>query len=643
MLRSNPHRSIIVTRALAGFVACTLAVPAFAQQTPPAQDPAPATPPADAPVSTPATPKTPQRQGAQGKGQSESGQMSSKARDQARAEKQAAEKQAQAARQNAAAGQAQTAKGAPTSVDPAVSIAATAPQGAPQPTPQAPAGIAVAQDTTKVIEFQPAVLDLGEMIADVAKTGTIRIVNISDKPVKVVKIVPGCGCTTTGAPPGEIAPGASADVDITLKPGAKAGIPLTKSVTFQIENHAPQILTVKGQVKAFINISNDMIDGPASPDAPPTTIKFTSVEGEPFKITGALPDVLVAVPEGSAKEHEVQIDWKKWEAQGSSVKISVMTDHPKAPQLAILVKRSIKPGINPPPAAQSGETTPALVTAAQRGDVGAVKAALAASPKVDDADRLSKRTALHMAAFSGNAEIAKLLLDAKAGPNVQDRTGKTPVTVAAEKGNAEVLKLLLAAGGDANARDQVQGSPLLWAAGLGTPDTVRVLLEAGANPNIADVNGMTPLMWASGVGRPEVVELLVAKGADLKATDRMGGETALMRAIRTGKVETVKLLLAKGGDIAGKNTLGMTPFLIACGYGNMDKIKMLIDAGADKTVKDSRGWGAIDHARNRVDADRDVVVKFLEPIVPASTATVQPPAGGSAPTTQTGAAQQPHK
>jgi ankyrin repeat protein len=497
-------------------------------------------------------------------------------------------------------------------------------------TPAKP-GTAAPVDARQAIRFEPEVLNLGEMSAEVAKTGTIKVINVLDTPVTITKIVPGCGCTTTSAPPAPLAPGESANVDITLKPGSKAGIQLTKMVTFQIEGHAPQMLTVKGDVKAYIALSQDMVDGPTSDTAPPTTIKLTSVENVPFRVTSVLPDVLVEVPKESKTEQEVQIDWKKWEATGSSVKISIMTDNPKAPQLGILVKRSLKAGATPPPATTQAETSPASVLAVRGGDMTALKTAIAAPGGVEAQERMSQRTALHFASEAGNMDAVKMLLDAKANPNVQDRTGKTPVTIAAERGRADVLKALLASGGDANARDQVQGSPLLWASGLGTPETVSLLLGAGANPNIQDVNGMTPLMWAAGVGKPETVAMLLQKGADAKAMDKLTGETALMRALRTGKIESVKLIMAANPDLAMKNSLGMTPFLIVCAYGDLDKIKMVIDAGADKTAKDSRGWGAIDHARNRVDAHRDEVIKYLEPLVPASTTTAPPQVKESAP------------
>lgn len=477
-------------------------------------------------------------------------------------------------------------------------------------------------DTRQAIKFEPGVLELGEMIADTAKTGTITVVNILDKPIKITRIVPGCGCTTTGAPPGEIPPGGKASVDITLKPGSKPGVPISKTVTFQIDGHAPQLLTVKGDVKAYVTMTPDIIDGPATPDSAPGTIKLKSADGVPFKVTGMVPDVAVAMPSEAKLEHDVQIDWKKWEAAGSSVKLAVMTDNPKAPQLTAIVKRALRPG-DVPTKAPVQSSAPAIVLAARSGDVAGLKAAIGSGAGVDLEDPMSRRTALHFAADSGNMEAIALLIEAKANANAKDRTGKTPVTIAAERGRAEALRTLLKAGGDPSVRDQVQGSPLLWAAGLGTPETVQVLLDAGADPNIADVNGMTPLMWAAGVGKPENVSLLLAKGADTKAVDKITGENAFMRALRSGKGDTVRILIAKNPDMAARNLMGMTPFLIACAYSDPEKIKMVMDAGADKAAKDNRGWGAIDHARNRVDSRRDEVVKMLEPIVPAS--TVAPP------------------
>ena len=98
------------------------------------------------------------------------------------------------------------------------------------------------------ITFSPDPLDMGEMSAGVAKTSTVTLTNTSDEPVTITKAIPGCGCTTLGWPKDPIAPGESADIEITLKPGPKQGIRLRKRVTFQIEGHPSQILNVEGDV-----------------------------------------------------------------------------------------------------------------------------------------------------------------------------------------------------------------------------------------------------------------------------------------------------------------------------------------------------------------------------------------------------------
>lgn len=55
-------------------------------------------------------------------------------------------------------------------------------------------------------------------------------------------------------------------------------------------------------------------------------------------------------------------------------------------------------------------------------------------------------------------------------------------------------------------------------------------------------------------------------------------------------------------------------------------------AKSDVTVKDNRGWNALDHARNRTDDDRTEVIKYLEEElkIPASGTSV-PPQGPSTP------------
>ena len=89
------------------------------------------------------------------------------------------------------------------------------------------------------------------------------------------------------------------------------------------------------------------------------------------------------------------------------------------------------------PTAASGER-PALITAAQSGDVATVKKLLDAGADVE-ARAKNGRTALHMAADKGHLKIVKVLLEAGADAAARDMMGQTPRDVATRKAIIRVL------------------------------------------------------------------------------------------------------------------------------------------------------------------------------------------------------------
>src|SRR5688572_8318153 len=106
-----------------------------------------------------------------------------------------------------------------------------------------------------------------------------------------------------------------------------------------------------------------------------------------------------------------------------------------------------------------------LLEAVERGDAAGVRALLrgGANPSVARGDGL---TALHVAAQTGNLEIARLLIDARADVRAETRIGAyTPLHLAAGRGHADVIDALLDAGADVAARTTSTGvTPLHLAA-----------------------------------------------------------------------------------------------------------------------------------------------------------------------------------
>ena len=99
--------------------------------------------------------------------------------------------------------------------------------------------------------------------------------------------------------------------------------------------------------------------------------------------------------------------------------------------------------------------------------------------------RLGGYTPLHLAARSGDVEIAGILLDAGADPNAFTSTGVTAMHFAADADAAGVVEALVERGGEADARDAFsERTPLMFAAVRGAAAAARALMDAGADPSL---------------------------------------------------------------------------------------------------------------------------------------------------------------
>jgi ankyrin repeat protein len=158
--------------------------------------------------------------------------------------------------------------------------------------------------------------------------------------------------------------------------------------------------------------------------------------------------------------------------------------------------------------------------------------------------------------------------------------------------------------------------PLVVAASFGCIDdslAVRLLISAGAKVNVADSTGRTPLMAASQLGWDPSVQLLLEKGADVNAVDR-AGRTPLMYAMGNRGAGVAAKLLTQGAKVNAQDTAGQTALMIAIRmarhdpirlYGSPDRpleawdryvglIQLLLDQGADPTLRDKDGHMALD-------------------------------------------------
>lgn len=153
--------------------------------------------------------------------------------------------------------------------------------------------------------------------------------------------------------------------------------------------------------------------------------------------------------------------------------------------------------------------------------------------------------------------------------------------------------------------------------GQGKHALVEYILRKGADPNqTVECQGMGKVLaCAAGYTGLDMVKLLLGHGAELN------GSGALVLAAQEGRTEVVKFLIAQGADV---NEMGIanydkrtwknvgTPLHKAPSNGHVHIIGIILESGADCTLKNARGQTAADVAMvKRLDAD--VLMKLGEP------------------------------
>jgi ankyrin repeat protein len=268
---------------------------------------------------------------------------------------------------------------------------------------------------------------------------------------------------------------------------------------------------------------------------------------------------------------------------------------------------------------------PGLIAAVKNSDPAAVRALLQKHADINAADP-DGTTALHWAAYQGEADVAALLI--KAGANVNARTalGITPLKLAVSIANLPVVTALVNAGADVNAATGDGETVLMIAAHTGSPDIIKTLIGKGADVNAKTKGNQTPLMYAANEGHVPAIKALLAAGADIKARSgappapargfgapavgpdgkkvrdvtasqgnvnpRIGGFTPLLFAVRQGHLDATKALLDAGANVNDKLPDGSSALVLATSNAHYELGLMLVDRGADPNAAD-QGWTAL--------------------------------------------------
>jgi ankyrin repeat protein len=178
---------------------------------------------------------------------------------------------------------------------------------------------------------------------------------------------------------------------------------------------------------------------------------------------------------------------------------------------------------------------------------------------------------LHRAAQDGNVDDIRRLAKAGAALNARDANGRTPAHVAAFASQDEALRALAEAGADMNALDDQVYDVVTIAAVADDLGLRSLAIRLGNEP------GLTTSPWRG---------------------------TALIAAAHLGHVEVVRRLIAAGAPLDHVNNLGWTALMESVILGNGGRnhqqvVRLLVEAGADRSITDRDGVTPLVHARAR--------------------------------------------
>ncbi len=105
--------------------------------------------------------------------------------------------------------------------------------------------------------------------------------------------------------------------------------------------------------------------------------------------------------------------------------------------------------------------------------------------------------------------------------NFKNKSGFTALTIACYSGNIEVATLLAQHVDNINVNSDV-GTPLMAAVFKNNIDIAKMLLDLGADVNIVDPKGTSALHYGVRFSNIDLIELLVDYGADIKLKDNKG-------------------------------------------------------------------------------------------------------------------------
>ena len=164
---------------------------------------------------------------------------------------------------------------------------------------------------------------------------------------------------------------------------------------------------------------------------------------------------------------------------------------------------------------------------------------------------------------------------------------------AIKEDNPVVLSNLMNRGFDVNTISPQGEYALILAFREPRLKAARVLIGwPNLNAEVRSAQDESPLMLAALHGLLAECQGLIERGADVNKS----GWAPLHYAATNGHLAVMQLLIDENAYLDAESPNGSTPLMMAAHYGTPSAVKLLLESGADPTLKNNLGLSAIDFA-----------------------------------------------
>ncbi len=231
--------------------------------------------------------------------------------------------------------------------------------------------------------------------------------------------------------------------------------------------------------------------------------------------------------------------------------------------------------------------------------------------------------AFFQAVNDGDLDTVILSIETGIDIDTQDDRGATALHIAAYRGQVDIAEYLIAQGADLTLVN-VDGLTALATAEFVRHAPLVTILGVALGTDGGVLPDLESTLWkAAAIDDLTAVDYHLSNGEDINerldlSGDPAHGATALHVAVSEFSNQAADLLIKRGADVnaLAQTEEASTPLHWAVAAANNDGVRLLLNAGADSAIKDSKGMTALEYlekAPQEAEAEIAEIKELLSP------------------------------